>query len=273
MDSEARPPLTPIPRACPHCGADDAADTGLGRAPWIVGRCRACGFAYLTAAAAYSDLAESWAWEKSFEIEAKRRKTDQPVIQWLDSKTRWRLHIFPRPHTHAFMARLIPGGAVVDLGCGDGQGAAALPPRFTPYGVEISKALAAAAHARFAPRGGRCVNAPSVDGLGAFAHASVDGVMLNSYLEHETDPVPVLAAIRRVLKPSGAAVVKVPNFGSWNARVMGRKWCGIRLPDHVNYFTPRTLARMAEGQGFRVAFPRLANLPTNDNFWAFLRPA
>ena len=97
--------------------------------------------------------------------------------------------------------------------------------------------------------------------------------MLNSYLEHEIDPAGVLEALRPKLKPEGVAVVKVPNFGSWNAAVMKGNWCGVRLPDHVNYFTQGSLAALAERLGYRVDYPGSANLPTNDNFWAFLRPA
>ncbi len=265
--------LRPIARACPNCGTDDPRDTGLGREPWTIGACPSCGFAYLTAAASYEDLSEFYSWDKAIVLEAKRRKKAQPVVQWLDRTTRWRLHLFPRPETRTFLEQLVPGGNIVDVGCGSGKQGLALPDRYVPFGVEISRSLAEAAHAAFAARGGACQHAPSTKGLKQFDAEMFDGAMLNSYLEHETEPLPVLKALRRVMKPDGVAVVKVPNFASWNAAVMKQNWCGIRLPDHVNYFTPSSLAGMSEAAGFTVDFPKLANLPTNDNFWAFLRPA
>jgi hypothetical protein len=97
--------------------------------------------------------------------------------------------------------------------------------------------------------------------------------MLNSFLEHEAAPADLLSILHAKLKLDGLAIVKVPNFASWNAAVMKSAWCGIRIPDHVNYFTPRSLATMARKAGFAISFPRLANLPTNDHFWAFLRKA
>ena len=52
---------------------------------------------------------------------------------------------------------------------------------------------------------------------------------------------------------------------------MGRTWCGFRLPDHVNYFRPRDMARLADRHGLSASFPFLLSLPTDDNFVAVLR--
>ncbi len=264
---------TKIPRNCPQCNGADYDDLGLGNADWTIGACRACGFAYLTEALPYEDLSEDHAWEKSFAVEAKRRKKKRPVFSWIDEKTRWRLHIFPRPETELFLSKFVPAGNVIDVGCGSGGHVLRLPEMTTPFGVEVSKGLAAQADALFRSKGGHCVHAPSTEGLKQFEDGMFDGAMLNSYLEHEIQPLDVLHQVRRVLKPSGIAVVKVPNFGSLNAKVMRSSWCGIRLPDHVNYFTEGSLEKMAASAGLTTRFPRLANLPTNDNFWAFLRPA
>ena len=70
---------------------------------------------------------------------------------------------------------------------------------------------------------------------------------------------------------SGIAVVKVPNYASLNRRVMGRNWCGFRWPDHLNYFTPKSLTAMAGATGFSCRFGMLGALPTSDNMWAVLQ--
>jgi hypothetical protein len=51
---------------------------------------------------------------------------------------------------------------------------------------------------------------------------------------------------------------------------MGPRWCGFRHPDHLNYFTPLTLGRMAAKAGFRISFGLTGRLPTSDNMWALL---
>lgn len=82
------------------------------------------------------------------------------------------------------------------------------------------------------------------------------------------NPKPVLGELHRVLKPGGVAIIKVPNYGSINRRVMGAKWCGFRFPDHLNYFTPASLTAMVRDCGYRVRrFGILDRMPTSDNMW------
>ena len=69
------------------------------------------------------------------------------------------------------------------------------------------------------------------------------GILLRSFLEHETQPQALLAECARVLAPGGTVYVRVPNYGSLNRRLLGGKWCGFRHPDHVNYFTTKLACR------------------------------
>lgn len=148
---------------------------------------------------------------------------------------------------------------------------AKLGPRFTPCGVEISGELAAQAQARLQDRDGTVVTAPSLDGLAQFPDNHFTGALLRSYLEHEMNPLPVLRELRRALAPSGIAIIKVPNYGSLNRRVMGARWCGFRFPDHLNYFTPTSLRRVVEDSGLNVRrFGLMDRLPTGDNMWMII---
>ena len=169
-----------------------------------------------------------------------------------------------------YIAARIDGGNILDLGCGDGHALMGFPPSFTPFGIEISSRLAAAADGAFAARGGYAVNAACTEGLRQFPEGFFAAASLRSYLEHEADPLPVLDGLRRVLAPDGFAVVKVPNYGSINRIVMGRRWCGFRYPDHLNYFAPDTLRAMAGKAGFMTDFGLTGCLSTSDNMWAVL---
>jgi SAM-dependent methyltransferase len=123
---------------------------------------------------------------------------------------------------------------------------------------------------RYIASTGGAVNAPSLLGLRTFPADYFEAAVMRSYLEHELEPLGVLKEVYRVLKPGGIAVVKVPNFGSVNRRVMGRKWCGFRYPDHLNYFTRSSLRKFAGACGFIIKFSFLGSLPTSDNMWAVL---
>jgi hypothetical protein len=75
------------------------------------------------------------------------------------------------------------------------------------------------------------------------------------------------------VRQDGIVLVKVPNFACWNRVLLGSKWSGFRNPDHVQYFTPPTLARLARACGFAVKFRLYGRIPFNDNMYAILRPA
>jgi SAM-dependent methyltransferase len=260
-----------VARTCPLCGGEDAATrAGYGEGIWRLCECRACGFAYLDRAPDYAALFSAMAWEKTTVAEVERRAVLRPASHRLSKLTRARMRLLPRKKMPDLVARHAAPGNVVDLGCGTGTQLAGLAEAYVPYGIEISYEAAAVADRNFAARGGRAVNAPSLEGLQSFAEAFFTAATLRSYLEHELHPRAVLSELHRTLAPGGVALVKVPNYASLNRRITGRKWCGFRYPDHLNYFTPASLARMAAECGYRARFGPTDRLPTSDNMYAVL---
>lgn len=263
-----------LSRACPLCGRAEAmCIPGYGEGIWRLVECRHCGFAYLDRAPDYAALFKAMAWEKTTHAEAERRAELRPASHRLSRMTRVRMRLLPRKMMCGLVAQHARPGNVVDLGCGTGTQLAGLAAGYTPYGIEISKEAAAAADCFFAARGGGAFNAPSLEGLKCFADGFFSAAVLRSYLEHELYPRAVLVELRRTLAHGGVALVKVPNYGSLNRRLTGRKWCGFRYPDHLNYFTPATLTRMAELCGYRIRFGLTDRLPTSDNMYAVLMRA
>jgi len=261
-------------RDCPLCGTDNRPAPHVSFAPpeWPLKTCTACGLLYLEKVPVYEEQAESHAWEKSAVETHEARKEKHPLMVWFSKVTRWRLHLFRRSNIADRVARLLPAGVVLDLGCGSGNHLETLPTCYTPYGVEISNGLAQMARERFAGRDAVIVTGPSLEGLKELPENSVDCAVLRSYLEHETQPGPVLTELARVLKPGGFIVLKVPNFASLNRVFMGKKWCGFRFPDHVNYFDFNSLTNMLGRHGFSDFSSRFMDrLPFNDNIWVVAR--
>lgn len=255
-------------RSCPQ--GDDGAARPLphySAGPWQIVECAGCGFVYLKNAPVYERLVSELAWEDTFIAEKQRRRTKHGVREALDDRLEWLRRRMRRDRALIY-SRLFAPGAVLDVGCGGGG---AVPEPFTPFGIEISQRLAERAHERMAPRGGRAICAPAIDGIREFPDGHFSGVILRSFLEHELQPKPVLKEVARVLQPGGAAFVRVPNFGSLNRRVMGASWCGFRLPDHVNYFTVGSLRRMAGEAGLAVSLLNPLRLPLDDNINAVMR--
>lgn len=262
-------------RSCSVCGAPPSVATTLpyGRAPWRLIQCDACGFTYMPEVPATEELAGDLCWDKQYQSEAARRRREYPIQHFLDTATGWRQRLFKRIQPTDLLNRLgSSGGDVVDIGCGSGENFAAIDKRFTTYGIEISSTLAARAAACLGDTGERVFQASAVEGLQRFADASLAGAILRSFLEHDAQANEVMALLSRKLHPYGVAIIKVPNYGSLNRRIMGKSWCGFRFPEHVNYFRKQDLERLARSHNLSTQFPFLLSLPTDDNFIAILRP-
>jgi SAM-dependent methyltransferase len=129
-------------------------------------------------------------------------------------------------------------GRGLDVGCGRGDLAATLAARgWAMSGIEPSPSACAAAAARGIDA--RCGTLASV----ALDASSYDAVVFRHSLEHTSDPVQALRAVRAALRPGGLVLITVPNLGNWQARRFGGCWFHLDLPRHRCHFTAGSLQR------------------------------
>ena len=263
--------LLAVSRTCPLCGRDNAAAPShpYSVAPWVLRQCGGCGLVYLENPPEYASLEEDLAWEKTWAEEVAQRRRREPLLHFASRALKAvPQRLFGRDKLVSWVRRYAAPGRVLDVGCGGGYALERLPAAYLPFGVEVSKELSRRAQQRFALRGGQVVQGDALRALSEFAPEFFSGVVMTSYLEHEPNPRAVLEAAARVMKPGARLIVKVPNFASWNRTVRGARWCGLRFPDHVNYFTPELLVRLLEKSGFGIVrFAWLDRLPTSDSMW------
>ncbi|KAB2665556.1 MAG: methyltransferase domain-containing protein [Verrucomicrobia bacterium] len=81
---------------------------------------------------------------------------------------------------------------------------------------------------------------------------SLDGIVMLHVLEHVRDPGAVIAHAARLLKRGGLLYVVCPCSGHIKARIAGDRWKYLGPPDHLWYFTPRSMRTMAARMGFDV---------------------
>lgn len=272
---------------CPILERDtECRETPYSVADWRVVQCQETGFVYLANPPSYERLEEEFAWEKTVEVERERRDESEPVVRVISTTlktTKQKIQPTRNKIYDLLKAQLAstPGKEnlnIVDVGCGSGlllvevcDRLAKVNIQVKPLGIEVSTELARMANDNYAPYGGSVVHASAIDGLAQLPVASTDFFLLRSFLEHESQPLKLLRAAKQALHPDGAIILKVPNFDCWNRRLRGRKWCGFRYPDHVNYFTPSTLRTLTEQAGLEVARQSLfERLPTSDNMYAVL---
>lgn len=263
--------------------------TCYSRDPWILVRCRTTDLVFLANPPSYSQLAQQFAWEKTWQEESRRRRATQPVVSRLSSLAK-RLKMALLPHRNKMLSLVCQVVAkrsathplrFLDIGCGCGSLMRDVQQRLqsrgheaVPMGIEVSQQLASIAQEKITQFGGKVLVQSSVDGVAQLETGSVDLAIMASFLEHEFQPLRLFRELRRVLAPDGSMVVKVPNFACWNRIVRGKNWSGFRYPDHVNYFTPRTLATLAREEQFTVSRQKLRDkFPLSDNMYAVLKKA
>jgi SAM-dependent methyltransferase len=138
-------------------------------------------------------------------------------------------------------------GRVLDVGCGRGL----LLRAFQRHGWEVRGTEFSDGAARY-PREmlGLTVDVGSLEDL-ALPAAHFDAVTLWHVLEHVPDPRVTLAEAHRLLKPGGALLVGVPNFGGWEARFARGRWFHLDVPRHLTHLTRATLTQALTAAGFR----------------------
>lgn len=149
-----------------------------------------------------------------------------------------------------FVTRALPqGGRLLDLGCAAGAFLVAMREQanWEVEGVEVSKETAQSAR----EHNGLKVFAGTLEQAN-FPDNHFDAVTLWDVLEHLHDPVGTLAEINRILRPGGVAVIRVPNFDSWDASLFGLYWAGLDAPRHLYIYTRATLANSLRAGGLEL---------------------
>lgn len=154
-------------------------------------------------------------------------------------------------------ARLVPGGCVLDVGCGTGgflhQLTRRFPDRYAATGTDV--AGPALDHAE--KLGLRIHRGSFLDG--SLAAGSFEAVTFWAVLEHLAQPTRFLREAHRVLRPGGLCFALVPNLDSLAVRLLGMRYRYV-LPQHLNYFTAATLVRaFAEAGGWQLTARRFTH--------------
>lgn len=82
---------------------------------------------------------------------------------------------------------------------------------------------------------------------------SFDLIFLWHVLEHMDDPGRTLRKLRRSMKPEGAVIVAVPNFGSLEARKYKKSWFHIDAPWHRYHFNEKSMKYLVSKHGFKIS--------------------
>lgn len=89
--------------------------------------------------------------------------------------------------------------------------------------------------------------------------------------EHLHNPVLALQKLHRWIRTGGWLVLSVPNAGSLEFKIFKDCWYALQLPNHLYHYTPVTLQRLFNREGWRIVkiFHQrtFSNLIASSGYW------
>lgn len=79
-------------------------------------------------------------------------------------------------------------------------------------------------------------------------------ITLFDVLEHLPDINNDFEKLAAMLDEQGILVLVTPDFASMQRRMFGRRWFQFKPREHIYYFSPATLRRLAANHGFEIAY-------------------
>jgi 2-polyprenyl-3-methyl-5-hydroxy-6-metoxy-1,4-benzoquinol methylase len=77
-----------------------------------------------------------------------------------------------------------------------------------------------------------------------------DVIVSFEVLEHINNPQEEVANFNAILRNGGAVYLTTPNFNAVSRLILKEKWAIIEYPEHLCYYTPKTLTRIFKQFGF-----------------------
>ena len=214
-------------KSCPLCGASGPRHERIIRGHELV-RCADCGFVHANITQAQV-------------AEINANYSDQRVAIYAGMQSVVDVLWFRRVvQTLNRLVGPVSGRSVLDVGCGNGVLLKAfMDEGWAAHGVDLSPWAD-----RFAKEYGYALHKGELEKCD-IAPDSFDAVTSTSTLEHIPRPVEHVRAILRVVTPGGFAVFTgIPNYNSWGVRFHLASFRANSPPDHVNYFTCRTMRKL-----------------------------
>jgi SAM-dependent methyltransferase len=141
-----------------------------------------------------------------------------------------------------------PPGPLLDVGCGNGEFlAVATEHGYDSLGIDLSADGVAIARQKG-------LRAEAVNFLTHPFPGKFRIVTMWDVIEHLQFPQSFIARSGELLDDDGILVLKIPSFGSLNFRILhffpGKSGVLLGAPDHIQYFTHRSLERLLVRSGF-----------------------
>jgi SAM-dependent methyltransferase len=148
----------------------------------------------------------------------------------------------------ATLQRYTPvGGRLLEVGCAYGFFLSEARSCFECVGVEVSSAAVDYSRGLGLDVRRGVVDREMLDQVGTF-----DAIVMLDVIEHLDRPAETLRLLWSALRPGGVLLISTGDWGSALARAMGKHWRLMTPPQHLFFFSSRTLPDLLTRTGFEV---------------------
>ena len=227
--------------ACAVCGNAECGPLfkNLQQSRFMVARCPGCGLEFLAPQPDREEIAKIYSADYYIPWDMKRSENDLTA--------RMKRLTFARRLRE--LGQFVSSGPILDVGTATGffLDEVVAEGSFEPYGIELSDYAGGIARGKF---GAERIHVGTIE-TAPFTPGFFSAVTMSDLIEHVGDPAGVLTRVHELLKPGGVAMIMTPDTASISRRLMGRRWTQFKL-EHLFYFSPATIRRIAANCGFRV---------------------
>jgi len=226
-------------RYCPVCKSTEQKPYAR-KADHEVVKCADCRFVFTKSIPSEEELFEYYLEQQSEHTFARRRRRSVSL----------RLKYWMLSQLVQWMSPRGSNIRTLELGCGEGLFLEIVQdnPRFHATGLDLcEKSIEKALHKVLD------VHHSDLESK-RYPDNTFDFVFAFHQLEHVQNPERLVLEMQRILNPGGYLFVALPCISHLTARLAGQRWRYLTPPDHLWYFSPRTLSRFVTRLGFKTTF-------------------
>ena len=136
---------------------------------------------------------------------------------------------------------------IIDVGCGDGYFLEAAKKRnWNVYGTEFTEEAIALCKQKGIDMQKGTLN------TNHYTEGFFDVITSFEVIEHINNPLPEVKAFHNILRVGGLVYVTTPNFNSISRNFLGPSWNIIEYPEHLSYYTKKTLTNLFRSFKFQL---------------------
>lgn len=134
---------------------------------------------------------------------------------------------------------------IIDVGCGDGHFLAVAKTKgWEVFGTEYTAEAVAVCEKKGIKMHTGALNRAN------YESESFDVITSFEVIEHINNPHEEIANFNAILRKKGLVYVTTPNFNSVSRNLLKEKWTIVEYPEHLSYYTPKTIRQVFENEGF-----------------------